>query len=175
MSPSLFLSPHAGQISQISANIASTAGLPSDATGCFDLTRLIHLTRLHYSLPSSVKVDLWLRTFLRTSIGTLNSLQVITLCFPPPLYRAEWNALDLTLSNATSISQAHLSLVLVLSSPDYGSYMWDLFAEPEFTKKYIPNLLERGGFSIDVENGAWGVSGKMISFPRRQMGGSECT
>ena len=144
----------------------------SDETSYFDLTRLTRLTRLRYFISSGVKVDRWLQTFLRTSIGTRNSVQVITLRMLHSFSRYEWNALDVILSNASCISQAHLSLVLLHTSPAYAKELGDVLTVPERTKEYIPNLMERGGFSIDIVYSE--IFEKLISVPR-QISYSGCT
>jgi len=145
----------------------STDGMSSDVTGCFNLTHLTRLTLLRYFIPPRFEVELWLQRFLRLSIGTPNSLQVITLRLPPSFSRDEWNALDVILSNATSISRAHLSLVLFHSSSDYARRLGDDFMAPELRKEYLPNLMERGGFSINIE--FWpGVPEEVISLPSLQ-------
>jgi len=133
-----------------------------------DLTRLTRLAGLHCFIPSSLKLDVWLQTFLRTSIGTSNSLQAITLRVPP-FFRGEWNAFDAILSTATCISQVYLSLMFSRCSPDSAKRLRDVFT----TKEYFPNLVERGGFSIYIECG--GVSEMVVSLPRRGMGYSGCT
>jgi len=69
-------------------------------------------------------------------------------CFP----RNGWNALDGLLCNAACISQAHLLFVFSCGTSDSTKRLCAIFTDPGFMKKYIPNLLERGGFSIDVED-----------------------
>ena len=87
--------------------------------------------------------------------------------------RDGWNALDTVLSNASCISQAYLSFVAAHSLPTYARIMRDALRGPESAKEYIPNLIERRGFSVGVE--WWGMIEEIISLPFRQMGHSECT
>lgn len=128
---------------------------------------LSRLTRLTF-MPPLHNVDPWLQTFLRTSIGTPNSLQVITLRLPTSFPKAEWNALDVILSNAMCISHAHLYLVAPHSSSTCGGRAWAGFMAPALAKELVPNLIERGGFSLHVESFVRGVYEQtVLSLPHR--------
>jgi len=119
-------------------------------------------------------MDRWLQTFFRTSIGTPNSLEVVTLHLPwidEGRLGDECIALDILLPNATSISEAHLSIVFSMS-PENANDMGDMLTAPGVAEEYIPNLMERGGFSL--EGKCWGLYETVISLPRRQVGYSGC-
>ena len=124
---------------------------------------LARLTRLTFVLPEH-EVDEWLQTSLSTCIGTPNSLRDVILWWPlfSPGSRDEWNTLDVILSNASCIPQVYLSLVALTSLPILDA------RTPELLKEYIPNLMERGGFSL------WGYE-RSISLPHRQIGHSTST
>ena len=75
----------------------------------YNLSRITRLSRLHYFIPL-VHGDLWLQTLLHTSIGTPNSL---------PFAFSRLRGMNGSLSIATCISQAHLSIVFFADTLTY--------------------------------------------------------